>query len=51
MRAKDCREFQMYLAACTDRQVVGVYEKELAARRYDYARMAKAEMRLRNVEQ
>lgn len=51
MTAKDRREFEMYLAACTDRQVIGVYEKERDADRWDYARLVKAEMRARNLQE
>lgn len=49
MNAKDKREFQAYLQACTDRQVRGVYEKERDAGRRDYARLAEAEAATRGI--
>ncbi|HOU23912.1 MAG TPA: hypothetical protein PLN42_06650 [Anaerolineae bacterium] len=40
----DLLDFQQYLAQCTDRQVQGVWEKESAAGRSNYAALARAEM-------
>lgn len=40
MTGKDEAEFRAYLRNCTDRQVQGVYDKEKAAGRMDYAAMA-----------
>lgn len=36
-------EFQLYLANCTDQQVLAVYEKERSAGRRQYAALARAE--------
>jgi hypothetical protein len=47
--AKDIREFNGYLAACTDRQVQGVYEKESAAGREEYVALVEAEARARGI--
>lgn len=47
MTTKDRREFQQYLRQCTDRQVIGVLEKEEQAARRDYAELARAEARSR----
>lgn len=50
MTEQDCQEFLAYLRNCTDSQVRGVYEKELAAGRVDYAQLAKSEAQQRGVE-
>ena len=50
MDAKDMREFIAYLKTCTDRQVQGVYDKELAAGRDDYAELAVLEAERRGIE-
>ena len=50
MTESDREEFIAYLKGCTDRQVVGVYEKEMAAGRKDYAELAKHEAELRRIE-
>jgi predicted Ser/Thr protein kinase len=50
MTNQDRSEFQDYLQACTDDQVWGVYEKERAAGRYDYAELAHAELVRRRLE-
>lgn len=50
MTAKDRAEFKSYLRACTDRQVRGVYEKEKAAGRSDYAQLAELEAARRNID-
>lgn len=49
MKPKDRREFRAYLAACTDAQVQGVYEKEHAAGREDYAALACEEAARRGI--
>lgn len=49
MTAKDITEFNAYLAACTDAQVVGVYQKEKAAGRDDYAALAANEATRRGI--
>lgn len=46
---KERESFAAYLRACTDRQVLGVYEKERAARRRAYATLAKEEAIRRNL--
>jgi hypothetical protein len=43
MNGTEIREFRQYLKQCTDAQVRGVYEKENAACRFDYAELAIAE--------
>ncbi len=43
MTAKDKSEFIGYLRQCTDRQVLGVLEKEKAAGRRAYAALARNE--------
>ena len=50
MNAQDMKEFRQYLKQCTDRQVRGVYEKERAAGREDYAELAQAEADARGIE-
>lgn len=50
MNEQDKIEFNAYLAACTDRQVYGVYDKEKAAGREDYAELAMAELKKRGLE-
>lgn len=47
MTRKDRDEFRAYLKACTDAQVEGVWEKEMAAGRRDYAELAMQEKSLR----
>lgn len=41
--AQDIREFNGYLRQCTDRQLAGVLEKEIAANREEYTELTKAE--------
>jgi hypothetical protein len=41
---RDKREFEAYLRACTDAQVQGVLEKERAANRKYFVRLAKLEL-------
>jgi hypothetical protein len=41
---RERREFEAYLRACTDEQVQGVLEKERAAKRQNYVRLAKSEL-------
>jgi hypothetical protein len=43
MTAQDIREFTLYLEKCSDSQVMGCWEKELAAGRDDYAALCEAE--------
>lgn len=50
MRASDRKDFVMYLERCTDRQVIGVLAKERAAKRWDYARLAKTEAQARKLD-
>ena len=50
MNAKDIREFSAYLSQCTDAQVRGVYEKETAAERDDYAALAELEAAKRGID-
>ena len=50
MTAQDEREFRGYLRQCSDRQVIGVYEKERAASRTDYMRLAEIEAARRGLE-
>ena len=50
MTDQDKLEFQLYLNNCTDAQVGGVYEKEMAAGRVDYAQLAKEEAQQRGIE-
>jgi hypothetical protein len=49
MSAQDMREFAAYLKNCTDRQVLGVMEKERAAGRDGYALLAELEAESRNL--
>lgn len=49
MTEQDRQEFLAYLRACTDSQVRGVYEKELAANRKDYAQLAQREANERGI--
>ncbi len=50
MTARDMQEFRGYLKNCTDAQVQGVYDKEKAAGRDDYAELAVAEAERRGIE-
>lgn len=49
MNKKDRDEFRLYLRQCTDRQVQGVYDKESAAGREDYAELAENEAERRGI--
>ena len=49
MKNRDRLDFTRYLALCTDAQVRGVWEKEKAARRHDYARLATDEAEARGI--
>ena len=49
MTGQDIREFNSYLRFCTDKQVVGVYERELRAGRDDYAELAYMELERRGL--
>lgn len=49
MNQDDRDDFVQYLKACTDNQVRGVFEKEKAAGRDDYAELAKHEAELRGI--
>lgn len=50
MTKRDRDEFTQYLRQCTDNQVRGVYEKEQAANRTDYAMLAEIEAAKRGIE-
>lgn len=50
MDVNDMREFRAYLKQMTDAQVRGVYDKEHAAGRDDYAELAIAEAEIRGIE-
>jgi len=50
MNASDIREFNAYLRQCTDRQVRGVYLREMHNGRDDYAALAEAEALRRGVD-
>jgi hypothetical protein len=43
-------EFASYLRQCTNDQVIGVYEKERAAHRRTYERLAREEVIRRQIE-
>jgi hypothetical protein len=47
--AKDIREFNSYLRACSDAQVRGVYEKEKQAGRHEYMTLAEMEAQRRGL--
>jgi hypothetical protein len=47
---RDINQFQQYLRQCTDRQVIGVYEKERAAGRRAYVQLAALEMAKRRLD-
>jgi hypothetical protein len=47
---RDREDFEAYLKNCTDRQVLGVLEKERGAGREAYASLARAEARSRGLE-
>jgi hypothetical protein len=49
MTTKDRNEFSGYLRQCTDQQVQGVYDKETAAGRRDYAQLAAREANRRGI--
>lgn len=49
MTKADQADFTQYLKGCTDNQVRGVYEKEKAAGRDEYAELAKHEAELRGI--
>lgn len=42
-------DFMLFLKHCSDEQVIGVYERERAAKRYYYARLAREEAKLRGL--
>jgi hypothetical protein len=50
MNAQDRQEFIAYLRNCTNNQVQGVYDKEKAAGRKDYAELALQEAERRGIE-
>lgn len=50
MTAQDMREFRGYLKQCSNAQVQGVYDKEKAAGRMDYAELAIAEAERRKID-
>lgn len=47
---KDKAEFAAYLRQCTDRQVIGVWQKEHDARRRQYEALAYNEAARRGIE-
>lgn len=49
MTRQERTEFISYLRACTDSQVIGVYEKESTASRDDYAQLAELEAMRRDI--
>lgn len=49
MTKQDKEEFTAYLAACTDKQLEGVLEKEKGAGRMEYAGLVKDEMKRRGI--
>lgn len=50
LTAREIKDFMLYLRACTNYQVVGVYEKEHAAQRYDFAELARIEAENRGID-
>ena len=50
LSARDIREFSSFLRNATDRQVQGIYDKEKRAGRDDYAELAVAEAKRRDIE-
>lgn len=50
MTDREEQEFRSYLRQCTDWQVVGVFEKEHAAGRLDYMRLAEIEAACRKID-
>lgn len=50
MTKRDREEFIAFLRNCTDRQVIGVLEKERAAGRRGYTNLAKAEAERRGLQ-
>lgn len=50
MTNQDKLEFKQYLRQCTDKQVLGVLEKERGAGREDYANLAEIEAARRGLE-
>lgn len=49
MTDKDRKEFVAYLRACTDNQIVGVYEKERRGHRSEYVFLVQLEAQRRGV--
>lgn len=49
LSAADIADFSAYLKNCTDRQVQGVYDKEMAAGRRIYAQLAVADAERRGI--
>ena len=50
MKAQDIREFTDYLHACTNNQVIGVYNKEKKAGRKKYTELAVLEAQRRGID-
>ena len=50
MTEKEINDFNLFLKACTDRQVRGVYEKERDAGRTDFQHLAELEAARRGIE-
>ncbi len=49
LSADDIEDFNGYLVKCTDKQVLGVLEKEIKAGRKAYAALAREEARKRDI--
>jgi len=49
MTQRDRIEFRQYLRQCTDRQVLGVFQKEKDAGRTEYAMLAAVEIERRGL--
>lgn len=47
---RDKQDFSDYVKMLTNQQVIGVYEKEKAANRQTYARIAAAEAKKRGID-
>lgn len=50
LSAKDIREFRGFLKNASDRQVQGIYDKEMSAGREEYAELAVAEAETRGID-
>lgn len=50
MSKSDRENFRLYLRQCTNNQVIGVYQKEVAACREEYVELAYNEASRRGIE-